>query len=110
MKIYTALYCHFPALLVLILNITSVSAADIYNGRKVYDNNCQTCHGPAGRGLMPGTPNFTRGAGLIQPDLVLLSGMRSGKTTQGSIHPAFRGILSEKEMLDVISHLRTYLK
>ena len=42
-----------------------VNAADVYNGKTVYNSYCQGCHGTNGRGEMPGTPNFSRGGALI---------------------------------------------
>ena len=80
-----------------------VSAADVFNGKAVYTDYCQGCHGRSGRGEMPGTPNFTRGGTLMQPDLSLYRQVADGKNAM----PGFLGVLSEQEILDVISYIRT---
>ena len=80
-----------------------VSAADVFNGKAVYTSYCQGCHGRSGRGEMPGTPNFTRGGTLMQPDLSLYRQIADGKNAM----PGFRGVLNENEILDVISYIRT---
>lgn len=79
------------------------SAADVFNGKTVYTSYCQGCHGTSGRGAMPGTPNFTRGGTLMKPDLSLYHQIADGKNAM----PGFRGVLSEHEILDVISYIRT---
>lgn len=80
-----------------------VSAANVFNGKTIYNDYCQGCHGRSGRGDMPGTPNFTRGGTLMQPDLSLYRQIADGKNAM----PGFRGVLSEHEILDVISYIRT---
>ena len=80
-----------------------VSAADVFNGKSVYATYCQGCHGRSGRGEMAGTPNFSRGGTLMKPDLSLYRQIADGKNAM----PGFRGVLSEHEILDVISYIRT---
>ena len=82
----------------------AVFAADTFNGRKIYQTYCEGCHGKTGRGEMPGTPNFSRGRGLIQTDLSLLNHIRSGRNAM----PAFEGVLDNNEILDVITYIRTF--
>ena len=80
-----------------------VNAADVYNGKTVYNSYCQGCHGTNGRGEMPGTPNFSRGGALMKPDISLFRHISEGKNAM----PGFRGVLSEREILDVITYIRT---
>lgn len=77
--------------------------ADTNKGRQLYATNCAICHGPTGRSVMPGAPNFDRGEGLLRPDFTLLASIRSGKNAM----PAFQGILPDRDILDVIAFLRT---
>lgn len=79
-------------------------AADVNNGKQIYQTYCEACHGSSGQGDMPGTPNFTRGQGLLQPDLALLNIINDGRNAM----PAFQGILDHYETLDVITYLRTF--
>lgn len=83
---------------------TPVHAADVNNGKQLYQTYCQACHGITGQGDMPGTPNFTRGQGLLKPDLALLNVINEGRNAM----PAFQGILDHYETLDVIAYLRTF--
>lgn len=78
-------------------------AADTGKGRQVYQTNCAICHGPTGKSVLPGAPNFDRGEGVLKPDLTLLMAIRSGKNAM----PAFQGILSDRDIMDVIAFVRT---
>lgn len=80
-----------------------VNAADVFNGKMVYTDYCQGCHGRSGRGEMPGTPNFSRGGTLMKPDLSLYRQIADGRNAM----PGFLGVLSEQEILDVVSYIRT---
>jgi len=84
----------------------SAQAADIYKGKEVYELHCQTCHGIDGRSMEPGTPDFSRGESLFVPDSELVRSLRDG----GNFKPAFRGMLSDDEMRDVIAYVRTLQK
>lgn len=78
-------------------------AADNFKGRQIYASNCSACHGPTGRSVMPGAPNFDRGEGVLKPDFTLLASIRAGKNAM----PAFQGILSDRDIMDVIAFVRT---
>lgn len=91
-------------LLLCTLPPTPALAADVFNGKKIYQTYCEACHGSTGQGEMPGTPNFTRGQGLIKPDLALHGIINDGRNAM----PAFQGILDHDETLDVITYLRTF--
>jgi mono/diheme cytochrome c family protein len=80
-----------------------VSAGDVFNGKAVYTDYCQGCHGRTGRGEMPGTPNFSRGGTMMKPDLALYRQIANGRNAM----PGFLGVLSEQEILDVVSYIRT---
>ncbi len=84
-------------------NVAVAYAADPGNGAKIYATHCSGCHGDGGVSNMPGTPDFSRRERLFQPDMTLLVSIRDGV----SVMPAYKGLLSDQEMLDVISYLRT---
>lgn len=86
-----------------LLACSTVLAGDNNKGRQVYGSNCAICHGQTGRSVMAGAPNFDRGEGMMRADSALLAQIRSGKNAC----PAFRGILPDRDILDVIAHLRT---
>ena len=81
-------------------------AADINRGGRIYSTHCAACHGPTGVAVMPGAPNFARNERLLQPDMMLLASVRTGKNAM----PAFMGILNDREILDVIAYLRTLFR
>lgn len=87
----------------MVLFVGSAWAGDPGSGSTIYRTHCVTCHGERGEGAMPGVPDFSRGEGLMQPDRVLAESIIRGKT----IMPAFQGMLSDDEVLDVIAFLRT---
>lgn len=78
-------------------------AGDTNKGRQLYGTNCAICHGQNGRSVMPGAPNFDRGESLLRSDSALLAQIRAGKNAC----PSFRGILADRDTLDVIAYLRT---
>jgi mono/diheme cytochrome c family protein len=53
---------------------------------------------------MIGAPNFAQGDALMSPDSTLLISIQSGKGPM----PAYRGVLSDQDILDVIAYLRTF--
>lgn len=88
---------------VMLLSGSVAYAADPGNGARIYATHCSGCHGEGGVSNMPGTPDFSRRERLFQPDMALLASIRDGV----SVMPAYKGLLSDQEMLDVISYLRT---
>ena len=79
------------------------AAGDIANGSRLYGTFCVSCHGVGGKSVLPGAPNFSRGEALAKPDPILLASIKTGRVTM----PAFSGVLSDREILDLISYLRT---
>ena len=87
----------------LLLTCCAAQAGDINKGRQLYGTHCAICHGPTGRSTMAGAPNFDRGDSLLRPDADLMASIRNGKNAS----PAYRGILSDREILDVVAFMRT---
>jgi cytochrome c6 len=56
-----------------------------------------------GVAVLPTAPSFARGERLMQPDALLLASVRTGRGPM----PGFFGILSDRDVLDVIAYLRT---
>ena len=84
----------------------SAIAADVFSGREVYEMHCEACHGADGRSIEPGVPDFSNGDAMFQPDSDLYSKIRSGTNTM----PAYRGILTDAEVRNVIAYLRSLQK
>lgn len=78
-------------------------AADTNKGAELYAMHCATCHGVSGISIMPGAPNFSQSEGLMSPDGALLISIKGGKVAM----PAYRGVLSDQDILNVIAYLRT---
>ena len=89
--------------LTLLLAGGAAQGADTNKGRQLYTANCAICHGPTGRSVMPGAPNFDHAERLLQPDFTLLATIRAGK----NVMPAFQGILTDRDIMDVIAYIRT---
>lgn len=89
--------------LLLALGSSASYAADPGKGSGFYAKNCAACHGASGTSVMPGAPSFAKGEALMQPDTKLLDSIKAGKNAM----PAYRGILSDVDILDVIAYLRT---
>jgi cytochrome c6 len=78
-------------------------AADVIRGSQLYRAHCAACHGANGIAVLPNAPSFARGERLVQPDPALLASVRAGRGPM----PGFFGILSDRDILDVIAYLRT---
>ncbi len=89
--------------LIMSLAGVSVNAADIRKGIEVYNVNCAICHADDGRGTVADAPDFRFGDKLIQADVSLFRSISSGK----GMMPAFRAMLTEQDIFDVIGYLRT---
>jgi len=98
---YTKLRLLAPLLLA--LGSGASLAADMIKGGNIYASHCAACHGASGVSVMPGAPAFARNEGLLRPDMMLLTSIKSGKNAM----PAFQGILSDQDILNVIAFLRT---
>lgn len=80
-------------------------AGDVFNGRDVYMRECMACHGSAGEGSMPGLPNFKESNTLFKTDNQLIDIIRDGR----GIMPSFGGLLTDEDVRDVTSYLRSFL-
>ena len=78
-------------------------AGDTIRGAELYRRHCSACHGTSGRPHLPTAPDFTRPTSLLKPDLALMDGIKRGKGAM----PAYDGILRERDILDVVTYLRT---
>lgn len=78
-------------------------AADPSHGATLYAHHCAGCHGDDGRPVFAGAPDFKRLGPLMKSDLTLLASVRSGRGAM----PAYQGLLRDRDILDLIAHLRT---
>lgn len=88
----------------------AASAGNPTNGKARYEQYCVVCHGPRGNGDGPmakaTTPPASRLTGpevRNKTDQDLLSVIAEGKD---AIMPAWRGILTDQELLDVVAYVR----
>jgi cytochrome c6 len=84
--------------------MTAVHAGNYFKGKTIYATYCQSCHGSGGTGELSVAPNFTRGQGLMKPDAILFETVNNGR----NIMPAFRGVLKNEDIYDVISYIRSF--
>lgn len=78
-------------------------ASDPIKGGELYAVHCASCHGASGVSVMPNAPNFAQGEILLQPDPTLFSSIKNGKNAM----PAYQGVLSDPDIMNVIVYLRT---
>lgn len=91
-------------LVVLLLDAPGAArASDIVRGGQAYRQHCAGCHGAQGIATWPGAPSFARREGLLQADLQLVERIRNGRNAC----PAYRGVLTDRDMLGVVAFLRT---
>jgi cytochrome c6 len=90
-------------LVCLVLVAASARAGDALRGADLYRQHCSACHGAGGRPVLPTAPDFTRHGVLLKPDLALLASIRKGRGAM----PGYDGVLRDREILDIVTHLRT---
>lgn len=78
-------------------------AADVMHGAELYQRHCAQCHGVRGKPVLPAAPDLSRPTALLKPDLALLASVRAGRGAM----PAFQGMLRDRDILDIVAHLRT---
>lgn len=83
----------------------AVYAADEIEGKKIYEAHCAACHGSDGFSIMPDAPNFARSEQLLRPDSFVRDAIKEG----GGAMPAYQGILTDEQILDVIAYMRTLI-
>ena len=79
-------------------------AADVARGADLYQQHCAACHGGSGRPVMPAAPDLSRPTALLKPDLTLLAAIRDGRGAM----PAYMGQLRDRDILDIVAHMRTF--
>lgn len=72
------------------------------SGQHLYQMHCANCHGITGIPVMPQVPNLAMREGMNKPDFVLIQSLKTG----GRSKPPFLGILTDKELQDVIQYVR----
>jgi mono/diheme cytochrome c family protein len=73
------------------------------SGRPTYDRFCANCHGFDGVPNLPGTPDFTRGEGLMNSDPELIRAIRFGVRSM----PGFDQTIDKEGLIDVVFYIRT---
>ena len=100
----------------LTLMVPQSMAGDTVHGKKVYDTNCSACHGvkgdgqgPAASTLNPRPTNFTSAEAMKDiNDARLKKSTKEGRP--GTAMVAWGGILSDKDIEDVMAYVRSLLK
>ncbi len=87
-----------------LLAFAPAHAADVMKGADLYRLHCASCHGFDGRPIMSVAPDLSQPMALLKPDISLLAGIRNGKGAM----PAYQGILRDREILDIVAHMRTF--
>ena len=93
----------WTALALWLAAVGPAAAADVARGADLYRQHCAACHGAGGRPVLPAAPDFSRPTALLKSDLALLARIRDGRGAM----PAYQGQLRDREILDIVAHLRT---
>lgn len=101
-KVRTAGYGMAGLILAALVMSAPGLAADVGNGTRVYQTRCGGCHGVDGKAINPSAPSFSGTNKPMQPDMALLTRIKSGKKQC----PPFFGLLTDKDILDVIAYIR----
>ncbi|MFN8578965.1 MAG: c-type cytochrome [Candidatus Sericytochromatia bacterium] len=102
----------FSAFISFSLMSNSNAQGNINEGKKIYEQNCASCHGIKGKGdgtvgaaLNPKPRNFVEAKFKYgSDDKSLYKTISNGK----GIMPQWKGILSDKQINNVISYIKTF--
>jgi len=89
------------------------ASAQPTHGKLLYDKNCAVCHGPSGRGLRGwryqarAAPPLDSSAHAWHHEDDQLLAMILDKPAPDSVMPAWRGVLSRKDALDVVAYIKS---
>ena len=83
-----------PCFAIALAASAQVAASNTTVGGQIYRTHCAKCHGPSGKAVMAGAPDFDRPGSLMQSDRSLLTRIQTGRNAC----PGYRGILREQEM------------
>lgn len=89
--------------LIAVVSAAPAQAGDYFKGRKIYADHCARCHGNNGVPQVPGTPDFSRGEGLMAPEQTLVRSLRYGR----GLMPGYEVMLRGRELLDVLAYVRS---
>jgi cytochrome c oxidase cbb3-type subunit III len=83
------------------------TGADLALGKKVFADNCVTCHGPEGKGNRElGAPNLTDKIWLYGPEKeTIMQGLQNGR---GGQMPAWQGRLSESTIKALVVYVYSF--
>jgi cytochrome c oxidase cbb3-type subunit 3 len=86
--------------------LSTETGTDLALGKKVFADNCVTCHGPEGKGNRElGAPNLTDKIWLYGPDKeTIMQGVTNGR---GGVMPAWSGRLSEPTIKALAVYVHT---
>lgn len=83
------------------------------SGKRIYQQNCVTCHGDTGRGdgaaarSLPGLPaDFTQQHFAMHTDAEVFGWIKGGKP--GTVMPAFGDALDDEQVWQVITYIRQF--
>jgi cytochrome c6 len=96
-------FIRFLIFALLMLTVGSAMAGDPVKGRGIYMDRCSGCHGQNGKPDIAEVPNFSVGEGMMKPDNELMATIKQGK----AVMPGFEGVLTDDQIFDVISYIRT---
>ncbi|WP_323002683.1 c-type cytochrome [Denitromonas sp.] len=109
--ISSKLTCRLAASLTGLVLMGVVPMAVAGPGKSVFEQTCIACHGPDGKGVLPGVPDFTdKGGPLSQPEEVLVQNVLNGFQSPGSpmAMPPKGGNadLTEADVVEVVKYMR----
>ena len=84
-----------------------VHAGNPLEGKKVWEKHaCPSCHGKDGIAVIPNVPSFAKGDRMIKSDRRLIVTITNGSR----LMPSWKGILTSKQMANVVTYIRTLRK
>ena len=107
---HTALFLLFGLVTVLGTQFACADSGDLAKGKAVYETRCVVCHGaqgkgdgPMGKALKPPPTDFASPKTKAKSDSDLREVIQNGLPS--TTMPAYKGQLSEQEILDVLAYV-----
>nr|WP_246481059.1 cytochrome c [Motiliproteus sediminis] len=81
----------------------AAQAADLDEGKQLYDRFCARCHGADGYRTIPQAVDLARGQGLMKSNRQLQQRLEAGS----GLCPSYRGLMESRDFTNLISYIRT---
>ena len=92
---------------IIMINLGGLEEPGSTDGKTIYNNYCDNCHGKDGRGNGISANFVDDNARMAKSDDELLTSIREGMVGKIGIMPSWKRTLTEQQVVEVLKYIRT---